>query len=76
MKDIQPVISVVVHPVDVEKHPDWGVGYRWTVQVGGMPVEDLGYCANAGKCDKEQEALMMGDRCAATVVTAFSMFNI
>lgn len=73
---MESVIRVIVSPIDTSKHHDWGTGYRWAVQVGGMPPEDLKYCANAGKAKSVDDAIFIGDRCAATVVTAFQMFSI
>jgi hypothetical protein len=76
MADLVPVVTAFVHPIDVEKHPDWGSGYRWAVQMGGTDASDMQYCANAGVCSDAGSAMVMADRCAATVVMAFRVLGI
>lgn len=64
---LTPQITVIIHPIDVVKHPSWDAGFRWSVQVGGSAPNNLELCANAGMAPDFESALVMGDRCGATL---------
>lgn len=76
MDEIAPVITLVVHPIDVEAHPSWGPGWRWAVHVGRPNPADVTQCANAGWCPDMPAAMASGDACAATAVQAARAFGI
>lgn len=71
-----PCVTVITHPIETEAHPGTPPGYRWAVQVGGQPASDLRFCANAGHAQTKDEALFIGDRCAATAVVALRIFGV
>jgi hypothetical protein len=71
-----PVVTVLVHPINTERHPNTPAGYRWAVQVGGHPPGDMRFVANAGHTIAKDEALSTGDRCAAAALVALRLFGI
>lgn len=71
-----PVVTVVIHPIDTERHPNTPAGYRWAVQIGGQPPGDMRFVANAGHAVTKDEALLVGDRCGAAALVALRIFNI
>jgi hypothetical protein len=71
-----PSITVVVHPIDREKHPDIPEGYRWAVMVGGRPPREVEWCANAGWCPTKGEAAFEGEMVGAGACRAARMLGV
>ena len=70
-----PKVMAVVHPIDEVKHPTWGRGFRWAIQVGGSAPNNLALCANAGMAPDYESALVMADRCGATLTAGLMMLG-
>lgn len=73
---LTPVVLLVVHPIDTDRHQGWPAGFRWGVHVGSYPVHDLRFCVNAGYCQMRDEAVRVGDLCAAAVTQALRVFGV
>jgi hypothetical protein len=72
-----PGVTVVVHPIDVEKHPSVPPGWRWAVMAGaGTPATDLALCANAGWEPTEYEAWLTGETVGAAAVKVMRMHGV
>jgi hypothetical protein len=69
-------VTVTVHPIDPNVHPSYPPGWRWSVTVGGMPINDLDYCVGAGHSIDEQHAAVSGETVGAAVVMAMRKFGI
>ncbi len=76
MVRLSPQVTVLVHPVDTEAHPDLGPGFRWAVMVGGAPPRDMDCCAHAGWCPTLGEAKFEGESHGAAAVRTLRMFGI
>ncbi len=73
---LTPKVTVVVHPIDTAVHVETPAGFRWAVMVGGRPPGDLDYCAHAGWCPTEAEALFEGESHGAVATRAARMFGV
>jgi hypothetical protein len=73
---LDPAVTVVVHPIDVDAHPSVPPGWRWAVMVGSGPPGELERCVNAGWCPTAQEAWLEGETVGATAVKALRAFGI
>lgn len=77
MVHLIPGVTVVVHPIDTEAHPDVPAGWRWAVMAGaGTPPSDLSLCTNAGWEPTEDEAWLTGETVGAAAVKALRMHGI
>jgi hypothetical protein len=64
------VITVVVHPVDTNVHPQYPPGWRWAVHLDGNGPTDVDSCLAALMCQQEQEAAIVGEQAGAAAVKA------
>lgn len=71
-----PVITIFVHPVDVEIHPTYPPGYRWAVHLGVGQPSSLKRCMQAGHCGTLREAQLAGDSHAAAIYRTLYSFGI
>src|SRR5262245_49879629 len=72
-----PGITVIVHPIDTDTHPDVPAGWRWAVMSGaGTPPVDLSLCCNAGWEPTEQDAWVTGETVGAAAVKALRHHGI
>lgn len=71
-----PEVAVVVHPVDRAVHPTYPDGWRWAVQVGGGPPNDLDRCVGAGHCLSETAASAAGEEVGSAVTKALRTFGV
>lgn len=75
-EDVPPIITLVVHPIDVEAHPTAPPGYRWAVYVGRPSITGTDGCMNAGWEPDLNGALVEGERVAATAVKCARAFGV
>lgn len=74
---IAPTVAwVAVHPINTAAHPNDRAGWRWAVMIGQCPPSDTSRCANAGRCDEQEDAVMLGDRHGATAVVALRLAGL
>jgi hypothetical protein len=73
---LTPEVTLVVHPIDTDRHPSVPPGWRWAVQLGGTAPSDMAGCVNAGWCPTRGEASLEGEMVAVTVVKALRAFGI
>lgn len=71
-----PEVMLVVHPIDVDRHPTVPAGWRWAVHVGGGSPSDTACVANAGWAPDERLATAEGEQNAATAAEACRMFGV
>jgi hypothetical protein len=64
-----------VHPIDLVKHPTWGLGFRWCVSLGDDPLDEAAML-QAGVAESEAAACRDGDMYAAAVVNAFRLVGV
>jgi hypothetical protein len=69
-------VTVTVHPIDPNVHPSYPPGWRWSVTVGGMPINDLDYCVGAGHEHTKGDAAVTGETVGAAVTLALRKFGV
>jgi hypothetical protein len=67
------LIEVIVHAIDVERHPTIPSGWRWCVQLGGEPYDDKSRMLNAAWCPTRHEACVEGEMVAVAAVKALRL---
>lgn len=72
---LTPDVVVFLHPIDVQRHPETGGGWRWAVHVGGQGPSNLEYCANAGRAPGKQLAALVGESHGAAAAKAARIFG-
>jgi len=70
------LITLVIHPIDTEKHPTVPPGWRWAVMVGDGPYDDMNRCAEARYNPTEAEADLEGEMVAVAVVKALRIAGL
>lgn len=73
---MEPLITVVVHPIDTKVHPTYPTGFRWAVMVGGRALVDLDFCVNAGHGSGLQDALIVGEMNGASATKALRLLGV
>ena len=69
------VIAVLVHPIDIERHPTVPPGFRWCAQFGTDPLERSSWL-NAGWAPNATEAAMTGEMVASAVAKALAIGGV
>ena len=69
------VIAVIVHPIDIDKHPTIPAGFRWCAQFG-TDATDVSSFLNAGWEANATDAGITGEMVASAVAKALMVLGI
>lgn len=69
------VVAVIVHPIDVAKHPTVPKGFRWCAQLDTDPLNQDSWL-NAGWAATKNEAATVGEMVASAAFKALSASGI